>query len=112
MAYKSGHLTGRDQSRIQRFALGYLQFSEERDQSDRFFEIKKLLHYILRGTDGKLYEAAYPSIEVDDPDVIPGHTYGVEDLEGLEKLITRMGTLRSSTQAALNGDGDEWSEWR
>ena len=110
MAYKSGHLTNKDQSRIQRFALGYLQFSEERDQADRLFDIKKLLHFILRGTDAKLYEIAYPRVEVNDPDVIPGHTYGVEDLPDLEKLIEKMGMLNTKTQASLNGN--EWSEWR
>jgi len=74
---------------------------------DRDHEIKKLLHLILRGTNNKLYELAYPTIEVNDPDVIPGHTYGVEDLEGLESLVTKLGQLSTKTQASL----DEWSEW-
>lgn len=109
MAYKSGRLTGRDQSRIQRFALGYFQFSEERDRADRQYEVTRLLHFILRGTDSKLYELAYPSIEVDDPDVIPGHTYGVDDLEDLEKLLSRIDGLNTKTQADLNR---EWTDWR
>lgn len=108
MAYKTGKLTGRDQSRIQRFALGYLQFSEERDRADSQFETKRLLHFILRGTNSKLYEMAYPGAEVDDPDVIPGHTYGVDDLEGLEKLLSRIDGLNTKTQATLNR---EWTEW-
>lgn len=108
MAYKTGKLTGRDQSRIQRFALGYYQFAEERDKADRHFEMKRLLHFILRGTNSKLYEMAYPSIEADDPDVIPGHTYGVDDLEGLEKLLSKIDGLQTKTQATLNR---EWTEW-
>ena len=110
MAYKSGKLTGKNQSRIQRWALGYYQYLERREQSDQFFEIKKLLHFILRGTNSKLYELAYPSIEVNDPDVIPGHTYGVEDLEGLEKLLTKIDVIGKKTQAEL--DRSEWTEWR
>lgn len=109
MAYKSGKLTGPDQSRIQRYALGYYQFSKDRDEADRYFEIKKLLHFILRGTNEKLYELAYPSIEVNDPDVVPGHTYGVEDLEDLEKLLTRLDRMGRKTQAAL--DKSEWTSW-
>jgi hypothetical protein len=108
LAYKTGKLTGRGQSRIQRFALGYLQFSEERKQADQQFEIKRLLHFILRGTNNKLYELAYPSIEVDDPDVIPGHTYGVDDLEDLEKLLSKIDGLNTKTQASLNR---EWTVW-
>jgi hypothetical protein len=110
LAYKSGKLTGRDQSRIQRFALGYYQFAENRDRADRHFEVKRLLHFILRGTNSKLYELAYPSVEVDDPDVVPGHTYGVEDLEDLERLLTKLDRIGTKTQASLNGSG-EWTEW-
>jgi hypothetical protein len=111
LAYRSGKLTGKDQSRIQRWALGYYQFSEKREQADRDFEIKKLLHFILRGTSKELYEVAFPRVEVDDPDVIPGHTYGVDDLEDMEKLLEKIGTLHTKSQASLNG-GSEWTEWR
>jgi hypothetical protein len=110
LAYKSGKLTDRDQSVLQRWALAYHQFSEKRDQYDRHFEVKKLLHLILRGVNNKLYEVAFPSIEVDDPDVTPGHTYGVDDLEGLEKLIGNIDRMTTKTQASL--DSTEWSEWR
>lgn len=110
MAYKSGKLTNKEQSRIQRFALGYYQYAENRDRADRHYEIKKLLHFILRGTDTKLYDFAFPSVEVDDPDVIPGHTYGVEDLEGLEKLLQKIDQVGTRTQASL--DRPEWTEWR
>lgn len=109
MAYKSGRLTGRDQSKIQRWALGYHQYSEKRDRADSQFEIKKLLHFILRGTNQKLYEVAFPSAEVNDPDVIPGHTYGVDDLEGLEKMLKGIDGIKTKTQSSL--DGSEWSEW-
>jgi len=109
LAYRSGKLTGTNQSRIQRWALAYQQYAERREQSDQYSEIRKLLHFILRGTDNKLYEAAYPRIEADDPDVIPGHTYGVDDLEGLEKLLRDIGGVTTKTQASLGGD--EWSEW-
>lgn len=68
------------------------------------------MHFILRGTNSKLYELAFPEIEVSDPDVIPGHTYGVDDLEGLEKLITKLDQFSTKTQAEL--DGVEWTEWR
>ncbi|HEY6020552.1 MAG TPA: hypothetical protein VIY48_11885 [Candidatus Paceibacterota bacterium] len=81
---------------------------ENRDRADRDFEIKKLLHFILRGTNSKLYDLAFPNIEVDDPDVIPGHTYGVEDLEGLEKLLSGIGLTKSRTMA---DPGKSWTEW-
>lgn len=110
MAYKSGKLTGRDQSRVQRFALGYYQYAENRNRADREYEVSRLLHLILKGTNQALYEAAFPRIEVDDPDVIPGHTYGVEDLEDLGKLIERMGSMQTKSLEQLNGK--EWSEWR
>lgn len=110
MAFKSGNLTGRDQSRIQRWALAYHQFSDRRERSDRHYEINKLLHFILRGINPKLHEAAFPSVESDDPDVIPGHTYGVDDLEGLEKLLKNIDGLTTKTQTSL--DDTEWSEWR
>jgi len=110
LAFKSGRLTGRDQSRIQRWALGYHQFCEIRDRADNHFEIKRLLHFILRGTNSKLYELAYPSIEVDDPDVVPGHTYGVEDLEDLERLLEKLDRIGTKTQVQLNGR--EWTDWR
>ncbi len=109
MAYKAGKLTGKEQSKIQRFALGYLQFAEDRDRSDRHFEVKRLLHFILRGTNSKLYELAYPSVEVDDPDVVPGHTYGVDDLEDLESLLKKIDRFSTKTQADLNHS--EWTEW-
>jgi len=105
-----GKLTGPDQSRIQRRALEYYQYAQSRDKADEQFEIKKLLHFILRGTNNKLYEFAFPSIESDDPDVIPGHTYGVDDLEDFEKLLKKLDGLSTKTQANL--DGDKWSEWR
>lgn len=110
MAYRAGKLTGKDQSKIQKFALYYHQFAENRDKDDRHFEIKRLLHFILRGTNNKLYELAYPSVEVDDPDVIPGHTYGVEDLEDIERLLTKLDQVGVKTQAKL--DSEEWSAWR
>jgi hypothetical protein len=110
LAYKAGKLTGRDQSRVQRWALGYFQFAEKRDHQDEFFEVKKVLHFILRATNNKLYEAVYPNTEVDDPDVVPGHTYDVDDLEGLERLLSKIDGLNTKTQASL--DGNEWSEWR
>jgi hypothetical protein len=109
LAYKAGKLTGKQQSRIQRWALGYYQYADKRDRADSEYEIKKLLHLILRGTNNKLYDFAFPSPEVNDPDVIPGHTYGVDDLEGLEKLLSKIDGLSTRTQADLN---DEWSEWR
>lgn len=111
MAYKSGRLTGKNQSRIQRWALGYHQYAERLDDFDKYSEIRKVLHFILRATDRNLYELAFPTIEVDDPDVIPGHTYGVEDLEGLEKLLKNIDGLHLKTQAQLNG-GDNWTDWR
>lgn len=110
MAFKGGRLTGKDQSRIQRWALGYYQYTEKRDQSEREYETNKLLHLILKATNSKLYDLAYPNIESDDPDVIPGHTYGVEDLEGLEKLIASLDSVRSTTQTSL--DKDSWTDWR
>lgn len=110
MAYESGNLTGRDQSLIQRWALGYHRYAEKRDSTERYSEIRKLLHFILRGTNGKLYELAYPQVEVNDPDVVPGHTYGVDDLEGLENLIKDIGGMQTRTQTDLGRD--EWSEWR
>jgi len=110
LAYESGKLTGKDQSRVQRFALGYHQFAKNRVRADEHFEIKRLLHFILRGTDSKLYELAYPSIESDDPDVTPGHTYGVEDLEDLERLLAKLDRIGTKTQVQLSGN--EWSEWR
>lgn len=109
MAYKSGKLTGPDQSRFQRWALGYYQFSEMREKLDKHHEITKLLHLILRGTDKSLYELAYPSPEVNDPDVIPGHTYGVEDLEDLEKLLDKIDGLKTKKQTSLGRT--EWTEW-
>lgn len=109
MAYRAGKLTGKDQSRIQRWALGYFQFAEERNRADRQFEVTKLLHFILRGTDSKLYDIAFPRAEVDDPDVIPGHSYGVDDLEGLENLLAKMDALSTRTQASLNKS--EWTDW-
>lgn len=110
MAFKAGKLTGPDQSRVQRWALGYYQFSETRERLDRHHEVTKLLHLLLRGTNSKLYDVAYPSVEVDDPDVIPGHSYGVDDLEGLERLLNKIDGMTSKTQADL--DGSEWTEWR
>jgi len=109
LAYKAGRLTGKDQSRIQRWALGYYQYCEKRDQADRDYETNRLLHFILRGIDHKLYEVAYPSIEVDDPDVIPGHTYGVEDLDSLEKVLKSLDSLNTKTQASIAKR--EWTEW-
>ena len=109
MAYESGILTGKDQSRIQRWALAYHKYAERKDQSEQFSEIRKLLHFILRGTSSKLYDVAYPSAEADDPDLIPGHTYGVDDLEGLEKLLSKIDRVATKTQASLNGN--EWSDW-
>ena len=111
MAYESGKLTGEDQSKIQRWALGYYKFSEKREQADRDYELKKMLHFLLRATSREFYNAVFPSVEVDDPDVVPGHTYSVDDLEGLEKLLDKIGLLQTKTQASLNGSGD-WTEWR
>jgi len=110
LAYESGRLSGKDQSQIQRWALGYHLFSRNRDESDKSFEIKKILHLILRGTNSKLYDLAYPTIEANDPDVIPGHTYGVDELPELEKLIQRLDNLSTKTQAQL--DKEEWTPWR
>lgn len=110
MAYESGRLTGKDQSRIQRWALGYHQYAKRLDGVDQYSEIRKALHFILRATDSKLYELAFPRVEVDDPDVVPGHTYGVEDLEGLEKLLKSIDGMQTKTQAQLSGD--EWTDWR
>jgi hypothetical protein len=109
LAYKCGKLTGPYQSRVQKWALSYFQFSEKREQADNLFEIKQLLHHILRGTNDKLYAVAYPSVEVDDADVIPGHTYGVDDLEDMERLITKLGVLGQKTQ--VQSVPSEWSEW-
>lgn len=81
---------------------------ESRDKADQQYEIKKLLHLILRGTNNKLYEMAFPHDEVDDPDVIPGHSYGVEDLEDLEKLLSGIGLTKSRTMA---DSGKSWTEW-
>lgn len=110
MAYKAGKLTGEDQSRIQRWALGYYQYRETRDRNDRQNEIEKLLHYILRGTNSKLYDIAFPTPESDDPDLVPGHSYGVDDLEDLEVLVKKLGQMNTKTQATLNKT--EWTEWR
>lgn len=110
MAFKAGKLTGPDQSRIQRWALGYYQFSETRESLERHHETNKLLHLLLRATNNKLYELAFPTPEINDPDVIPGHSYGVDDLEGLEKLLSKIDGMTSKTQADLNGS--EWTEWR
>lgn len=110
MAYKAGKLTSHDQSRIQRWALGYYQYREIRDQNDRQSEIEKLLHFILRGTDKVLYGIAFPRPEDDDPDLVEGHSYGVDDLEDLEKLVKKLGQMSTKTQAALNKT--EWTEWR
>lgn len=109
MAYESGNITRGNQSIIQRWALGYYQYSKKRDETERYSEVRKLLHFILRGTNDKLYELAYPRVEVDDPDVIPGHTYGVDDLEDLERLIKNIDGMQTKTQTEL-GRG-EWSEW-
>lgn len=102
-------MTGPDQSRFQRWALSYHHYAEKRDRSDEFFELKKLLHLILRGTDDKLYAAAFPSVEVEDPDVIPGHTYGVDDLEDIERMLQKLDVIGHKTQAQL--DPSEWSDW-
>jgi hypothetical protein len=110
LAYKSGRLTGRDQSRVQRWALGYQQYAERLIQADQYDEIRKVLHFILRANDAKIYELAFPRIEVNDPDVVPGHSYGVDDLEGLEKLLRKIDGMQTKSQADLNGT--EWTEWR
>ena len=102
MAYKGGRLVGPDQSRIQRWGLGYHQYMDRRDSFDQFAEVKKLLHYILLGTNQKLYESVYPSVEVNDPDVIPGHSYGVEDLGDLENIIKKMGSMGTMTPSDIS----------
>jgi len=110
LAYKTGTLTGKDQSRLQRWALGYFQYMEMRDRNERQFDIEKLLRFILRGTDSKLYDFAFPRPETNDPDLIPGHSYGVDDLEGFEQLLKNIDALSTKTQSSLNKN--EWSEWR
>lgn len=111
MAYRSGNLAGSGQTQFQRWALAYYQFSEKREMLARHFEFKNLLHLILRGTNDKLYDLAFPRVEVDDPDVDPSHTYGVEDLEDLEKLLGNIDGLITKTQASLDSS-IQWSEWR
>lgn len=110
MAYKAGRLTTKDQSKIQRWALGYQQYVENRDSADRHYEVTRLLHFILRGTNSKLYDLAFPHAESDDPDLVPGHSYGVDDLEGFEKLLKQLDQMGTKTQASLNKS--EWTEWR
>jgi len=56
-----------------------------------------------------LYDVAYPNIESDDPDIIPGHTYEAEDLEGLERLLKKLDQIGTKSQAQLNKD--EWTPW-
>lgn len=85
-------------------------YSEKREKTERYSEIRKLLHFILRGTNDKLYSLAYPRVEDDDPDVVPGHTYGVDDLEGLERLIKKIDGMQTKSASELGQD--EWSKWR
>lgn len=110
MAYESGRLTGKNQSRVQRWALGYHKYATRLIHVDEYDEIRKVLHFILRGTDAKLYELAFPRVEVNDPDVVPGHSYGVDDLEGMEKLLRKLDRMQTKSQIELASN--EWTDWR
>ena len=109
MAYKDGKLSGRRQTRIQRWALGYALFMEKRDHSDEKFEIVKLLHYLLRAQNARFYEDVFPQAVPADPDALPGQTYTVDELEDMEKRVMEIASKRTVSQSKL--DKTEWTDW-